>query len=422
MPGIDGATLRSWRRSRGWAVPEMARQLSDAAREAGVHAANHEGLIRMIYAWERGDHDLSERYELLYRRVLGTAESGPGRQDAMPPRSVLPPALSRPSALSWATPIYGAVLSPTDAARRAAATQVANARVADLRAMTGRALQASFASGYAQLAVTLPVLIGTAELANIQAAGDRPSLQELLSDIYAVTGWTLIKADSPAAAWTAAQRALQHAEDIGDVLRSAAATRCLSEVHMRARNFEEASRMAFLAATYLDTARTSERAAVVCIRGGALLSASAAAARRGDTREARTSLRAAAVCADELDEDRADLGTMFGPTNVAIHRVAVAVELGNPREAMEHVPDVHLERMPAHLTERRARFLIDVARSHAQVQDDQAAIGALTEAEAIAADELRHHRLTREVLRDLLTREHRSSGLRALADRCHALA
>jgi hypothetical protein len=78
--------------------------------------------------------------------------------------------------------------------------------------------------------------------------------------------------------------------------------------------------------------------------------------------------------------------------------------------------------MPRHLTERRARFLIDVARGHAQVQDDAAALDALTEAETTAPDELRNHRLTHEVIRDLLTRERRSSGLRALAHRCHAFA
>jgi hypothetical protein len=39
MPGIDGAALREWRRSRGWDVPEVARQLRRAAREAGVTVA-----------------------------------------------------------------------------------------------------------------------------------------------------------------------------------------------------------------------------------------------------------------------------------------------------------------------------------------------------------------------------------------------
>jgi len=67
MPGLDGEMLRAWRRSRGWDVPELARQLRRAAREADVTVAAPAGLVRMIYAWERGDHHLSERYELLYQ-------------------------------------------------------------------------------------------------------------------------------------------------------------------------------------------------------------------------------------------------------------------------------------------------------------------------------------------------------------------
>ncbi len=69
MPGIRGATLREWRRSRGWDVPELARQIRHAARETGATIAAPAGLVRMIYAWERGDHELSERYELLYRAL-----------------------------------------------------------------------------------------------------------------------------------------------------------------------------------------------------------------------------------------------------------------------------------------------------------------------------------------------------------------
>ncbi len=40
------------------------------AREAGVPVAELAGLVRMIYAWERGDHKLTERYELLYAAAL----------------------------------------------------------------------------------------------------------------------------------------------------------------------------------------------------------------------------------------------------------------------------------------------------------------------------------------------------------------
>ena len=66
MAVSNGGELRGWRRSRGWDVPELARWLRRAADEP---VAAHEGLARMIRAWERGDYRPSERYELLYRRL-----------------------------------------------------------------------------------------------------------------------------------------------------------------------------------------------------------------------------------------------------------------------------------------------------------------------------------------------------------------
>lgn len=75
MTGIDGETLRRWRRSRNWDVPKTAQELRRAARETGQQIAAPSGLVKMIYAWERGDHRLTERYELLYR-YLGLRASG----------------------------------------------------------------------------------------------------------------------------------------------------------------------------------------------------------------------------------------------------------------------------------------------------------------------------------------------------------
>lgn len=338
-----------------------------------------------------------------------------------------PSVLAALSGVSWASPIYEAVLNPTDAARRTASELEANAEgqrgsPAELRRTVVTVMRASLSSDYAQLAQSLPDIIGQTELANLQVSdANRLTVQRLLSDVYAIAGWTLIKADNPVAAWVAAQRAIQFAEQADDMLRCAAATRCLAEVHMRARGLHEASRTAFLAATYLDTVQVQERGVVQCLRGAALLSAAAASARRGDRREAHTALKAADVCTVDLHEERCDLGTVFGPTNVAIHQVAVAVELGDAPEAMRHVPKVNLDQMPSQLTERRARFLIDVARSYTQLRDDTAAVDALLQAEAIAPDELRNHRLTHGVLGELLPRERRSSGLRALAARCKQL-
>ena len=338
--------------------------------------------------------------------------------------------LIEPSALSvaqWASPIYDAALNPARTARNASRDIAADGdgdpySVHHLDQLTSQVMHAHLVSDYASLSRQLPALIGRLELASLQASEhDYAHIQRLLSDLYAVTGWTLIKADSPAAAWVAAQSAIDIAGDLGDPLRSAAATRCLSEVHMRAKNFREATRTAFLATVHLDTARTADQTVISCLRGAALLSASAAAARRRDSREASTAMRAAASCADDLDRDHSAFGTVFGPSNVAIHKVAIAVELGDAREAINHIPAVNLKRMPAELIERRARFLIDVARAYGRIGDDSAAIAALIDAESIAPDEVLNHRLTRELVRSLLTRERRTSGLRAFAERCEAL-
>jgi hypothetical protein len=282
-------------------------------------------------------------------------------------------------------------------------------------------MQVSLSSNYDALEQSLLTLIGCVEAATMQPSGDVRTTHLALSDVYAVSGWTLIKADSPVGAWIAAQRAIQAAERVGDVLRIAAATRCLAEAHMRANNFEEATRTAFLAAVQLENAPPDDRRIAVSLRGAAFLSAAAASARRGDSREAYTALKAATVCAAELGQDRCDLATVFGPTNVAIHQVAIAIELGDACSALGHIPAVQLDRMPVTLTERRARFLIDVARSYAQVRDAAAAIDALLQAETIAPDELRHHRLTHELVPQLLARESRTSDLRALAARCSLL-
>ncbi len=337
-------------------------------------------------------------------------------------RTVTPLALPAPAPASWATTIYDAVLNPMDAAHRAAASLDEGVHnLLALHVAIDRAMHVSLSSDYGALEQSLPTLIGCVEAATMQHHGDGRAAHLALSDVYAVAGWTLIKADSPVGAWIAAQRAIQAAEEGGDVLRIAAATRCLAEVHMRAGNFEEATRTALLATVQLDSVPQEERLTATSLRGAALLTAAAASARRGDSREAHAALRAAAVCAVNLGLERSDLATVFGPTNVAIHQVAIAIELGDVHDALRHIPAVQLDRMPTPLTERRARFLVDVARSYAQVKDDAAAIAALLQAETIAPDELRHHRLTHDLVTQLLTRESRTSELRALATRCHLL-
>lgn len=342
------------------------------------------------------------------------------RRKAVKTMAALPAVFTAPAATSWALPLHEAAIDPLGTARRS--EDHAALALGDLEKAVAAAVRASLGSDYTYLAASLPHLISAAEFAALTARDNaQERTQVLLSDIYAIAAWTLIKADSPAGAWVAAHRAVQAAENAADVLRCAAATRCLAEVHMRAGEYAEATRVAFLAATYLYGIKTLDKPVSLVLKGSSMLSAAAAAARRGDGREARASLRAAVVCAEDLGEDRADLATVFGPTNTAIHEVAVAIELGDARQAETHIDAVDLTRLPPHLAERRSRYLIDVARVYAALHEDGAAVAALLDAENAAPEELRHHRLTRRVVQEMLARESRSSGLRELAGRCGVL-
>jgi hypothetical protein len=80
MPGNTnvGRSLREWRRSRGWDRQETARRLHRASAEPATSSLA--SLVRMIGSWERGEHEVSERYELAYRR-LGWPGLQPGRGD-----------------------------------------------------------------------------------------------------------------------------------------------------------------------------------------------------------------------------------------------------------------------------------------------------------------------------------------------------
>ena len=159
----------------------------------------------------------------------------------------------------------------------------------------------------------------------------------------------------------------------------------------------------------------------LAVQGAALLTAASACARNGERQSAMELLDAANLCADELRHDHIG-AVVFGPTNVAIHRVAFEVELDDPIAALRHAEQT---RMPSGnaMAERQARYLLDVARAQAQLNQGADAVATMLEAESIAAEEIRTHRHSQTVLAGLL--DSRQGGvsmeLRPLAQRCGAL-
>ena len=101
-----------------------------------------------------------------------------------------------------------------------------------------------------------------------------------------------------------------------------------------------------------------------------------------------------------------------------LHEVAVAVELGDAGHALRVGDEADTSTLSA---ERRARLQIDLARAHTQRRQVDEAVSALLEAETITPEQIRNHRIVRQVVSDLLTmQDPPSSDLRELSDRVGA--
>jgi hypothetical protein len=130
--------------------------------------------------------------------------------------------------------------------------------------------------------------------------------------------------------------------------------------------------------------------------------------------------RVAREIADRIGEDRDDFGTEFGPTNVALHAVDVAVELGDAGQALDLARDIKPDRLSP---ERQARYDIDLAQAHAMRRQIGEALRCLEEAERLTPEQTRTHRVARAVARDLiqLSGSRPRPELRELAERLGVL-
>ena len=195
----------------------------------------------------------------------------------------------------------------------------------------------------------------------------------------------------------------------------------LAHAFLSAGRSAQAQRVATVAAAALETTAVADSPlALLSVWGALNLVAAVIASQQGDRDLALEHLGKAETAADWIGEDRNDYHTEFGPTNVALQSVAVSVELGDAGEALRKAADID----PSPLSvERRARFLIDVARAHAQRRRAPEAVRALKEAGSYAPEQVRSHHHVREMVRDLLRGERRAVNpeLRKLAQRVGVL-
>jgi transcriptional regulator with XRE-family HTH domain len=286
----------------------------------------------------------------------------------------------------------------------------------DLRARVAKAWDLTHAGRYAELTDLLRALIPDLETAaRALPAEQRSEVFELMAAAYQACSAALDKLGEPEAAWIAADRAMSSAERAGNPLPVAAGAFRLVFVFLSARHYAQAEEAARTAADALWHLADDGNPEAGSLWGALTLQRAITAARQGDADAAYAHLERAAAMAGRIGPGRNDFNTEFGPANVTLFEIAVAVELGDAGRALRAAAAVDTASLSP---ERQARMLIDVARAHAQRRQVDQAVTTLRQAEDLTTELVRSHYLARQVVSDLLSmQDPPGDNLRALSVR-----
>ena len=291
--------------------------------------------------------------------------------------------------------------------------------ISTLRTRAREAWELTHAGRYTELTELLRGLVPDLETAARAVPEDQVAeVSELLAATYQACSAALAKLGEPEAAWIAADRAMAAAEWTGNPMLVAAGAFRLVFVFINARHYDQAEETARTAAEALWPMADQGDPRAMSLWGGLTLQRAVIAAHVNDPDTAYGQLDRASQVAGRLGEGRGEYNTEFGPANVRLYEIAVAVELGDAGRALRTAADVDTTGLSA---ERQARMLIDVARAYAQRRQVHEAVAALLQAEAITPEQVRGHALVRQLVSDLLTmQDPPAAELRDLAKRLTA--
>ena len=275
-----------------------------------------------------------------------------------------------------------------------------------------------------EVVAALPGLIRTAQQLE-DTAGDAPEGRPwaVSARIHHLAATTLSKVGEADLSWMAAERAMHAADKSDDVLVLASTARAATHALLAVGRFDDAVDLGETAARWLAERVEQGDPAALSLVGMLHLRTAVAAARRQDRATASELLERATQAAEQLAIDANYWQTAFGPTNVELHRLSAALDLGDIAWVAEHGPRITADDLPV---ERRVTHLIDVARALSHLARDTEALGLLLTAEREAPGLVRHNTSVREAVKTMYRRTpvtggSRSSDLLALAKRCRAI-
>jgi hypothetical protein len=213
--------------------------------------------------------------------------------------------------------------------------------------------------------------------------------------LYQVAASVLTKLGETDLAFICADRGDHLVQDTDDLAARVSVQRTIAHALLSNAQYDDAMAVIDQTLPLVPSRVTSPR--LLSALGTAHLVGAMTCARSKDRVRAHAHLAKAHQLADAVGRDGNYLWTAFGPTNVAIHDVAVAAELGDYQRAARLGQQVDPSSMPM---ERQVRHRLEVARALHYQRQQADALSLVLEAETRAPEQVRRHFLTHSLLHE----------------------
>ncbi|WP_246237174.1 XRE family transcriptional regulator [Actinomadura chibensis] len=254
---------------------------------------------------------------------------------------------------------------------------------------------------YSTVIKSLPRLLADLRTACTTYEGDtRLKAEALSAEAHHVAASILLKLDEEGLAWVAADRSMHAARNSQDLTIIGSSARIITHALMNDGHHGAAAQTASTYAERIDHDTEERSPAFLSVYGALLLRGAVAAGHRTDRHTAATLLDEAEAAGRKLGGDFNHRWTAFGPTNVQLHRVNIALQLGDAGAAIQEARHIDLDRIP--LTERKATLLIDTSRALTQWGKHDKAYDVLRFAHQLAPEEISARPAVHRTLRDLM--------------------
>jgi len=209
-------------------------------------------------------------------------------------------------------------------------------------------------------------------------------------------------------AWIAAERGLTAAQRTDSKVILGSLFRSVAHTLLSTGRFQPAVQLVDRAAAVLGSELGTADGPMLSVYGSLFLAGAMAASRAEDRPTTQVFLREAQQAARRLGADANYMWTAFGPTNVAIHQVNTAMELGDVQIALDIGPALDTSGLP---TERRVRHALEVARAYSARNRRDEGLAIVLDAEQMAPEQVRHHYISRQLVLTWMRQQRRTPSL-----------